>query len=74
MAVDTLGHLLAPRVTPADEQERDEVAVLAEAAQEVTGESVGLAYVDPGYTGEGPAADAAARASAWRSSTCPRRT
>ena len=35
-----------------NEQERDQVAVLAEAVQEVTGESVELAYVDQGYTGD----------------------
>jgi transposase len=52
MAVDTLGHLLALHVTPANEQERAQVGVLAEAVQEVTGESVELAYVDQGYTGE----------------------
>ena len=34
--------------------------MLAEAVQEVTGESVELAYVDQGYTGEAPAAAAAA--------------
>src|SRR3954451_6280786 len=49
---DTLGHLLAWHVTPADEQERAQVEVLAEAVQEVTGESVELAYVDQGYTGD----------------------
>ncbi len=59
MAVDTLGHLLALRVTPADEQERAQVAALAEAVQEATGNSVELAYVDQGYTGEGPAASSA---------------
>src|SRR5512135_3197625 len=59
MAVDTLGHLLALHVTPADEQDRDEVAVLAEAVQEVTGESVELAYVDQGDTGDDPDGDAA---------------
>src|SRR6201993_4208027 len=52
IAVDTLGHLLALHVTPANEQERAQVSVLAEAVQEVTGESVELAYVDQGYTGE----------------------
>ena len=51
-AVDTLGHLLALHVTPADVQDRDRVAALAEAVQEVTGDSVELAYVDQGYTGE----------------------
>jgi len=55
IAVDTLGHLLAMSVTPANEQERSQVAALAEAVQEVTGEHVELAYVDQGYTGEEPA-------------------
>lgn len=59
-AVDTLGHLLALHVTPANEQDRAQVAELAEAVQEATGESVGLAYVDQGYTGE-TAAEAAQR-------------
>jgi transposase len=59
MAVDTLGHLLALHVTPADEQDREQVAVLAEAVQQVTGESVELAYVDQGYTGDEPEGDAA---------------
>src|SRR4028118_1355393 len=49
-AVDTLGHLLALHVTPADEQDRPQVGELA-AVQEVTGEAVDLAYVDQGYTG-----------------------
>jgi len=61
MAVDTLGHLLALHVTPADEQERARVGALAEAVQEVTGESVELAYVDQGYTGEAAASAAADR-------------
>ena len=59
MAVDTLGNLLALHVTPADEQDRDQVAILSEAVQEVTGESVELAYVDQGYTGDDPDDDAA---------------
>jgi transposase len=59
MAVDTLGHLLALHVTPADEQDRDQVAVLAEAVQQATGESVELVYVDQGYTGDDPEGDAA---------------
>lgn len=52
MAVDTLGHLLALHVTPADVGDREEVGRLAEAVQDVTGENVTLAYVDQGYTGE----------------------
>ena len=46
MAVDTLGHLLALRVTAANEQERAQVAALAEEVQLATGQSVELAYVD----------------------------
>jgi transposase len=59
-AVDTLGHLLALHLSPADEQDREQVGELAEAVQEATGESVELAYVDQGYTGERPAAEAEA--------------
>ena len=60
VAVDTLGQLLALHVTPANVQERSQVARLAEAVQAATGESVTLAYVDSGYTGEGAAEAAAA--------------
>src|SRR5437588_3393760 len=60
VAVDTLGHLLALHVTPANEQDRAQVAELAEAVQEVTGDTVVLAFVDQGYTGDTPAADAEA--------------
>jgi transposase len=60
LAVDTLGHLLALHVTPANEQDRAQVAALAEAVQAVTGETVALAFVDQGYTGQRPAADAEA--------------
>ncbi len=56
--VDTLGHLLALHVTPADKQDRERVGELARAVQEATGESVELAYVDQGYTGERPATQA----------------
>ena len=51
-AVDTLGHLLALRVSPADEDDREEVRKLSEEIQQATGENVELAYVDQGYTGE----------------------
>jgi transposase len=53
-AVDTLGHLLAVRVTPANDQERAPVGALADAVQEATGQAVTLAYVDQGYTGKTP--------------------
>ncbi len=54
VAVDTLGQLLALRVTPANEQDRDQVAALAAQVQAVTGQSVEVAFVDQGYTGEQP--------------------
>ncbi len=59
MAVDTLGYLLALHVTPANEQERTQVAELAQQVQEATGDTVKAAFVDQGYTGE-DAAQAAA--------------
>ena len=59
LAVDTLGHLLALHVTPANEQDRAQVAHLCEDLQAATGESVEIAFVDQGYTGA-PAAEAAA--------------
>ena len=52
MVVDTLGHLLALHVTPADEQDQAQAAELAARIQEVTDRSVALAYVDQGDTGE----------------------
>lgn len=55
MAVDTLGHLLALHVTPADEQDRDQVGKLSREVQKITEKSVELAYVDQGYTGDRPA-------------------
>jgi transposase len=60
VAVDTLGHLLALKVTAANEQERAQVAELVEEVQAVTGAQVEVAYADQGYTGEEPAASAAA--------------
>jgi transposase len=58
-AVDTLGHLLALKVTAANEQDRAQVAELAQAVQETTGQNVQVAFVDQGYTGDPPAAAAA---------------
>ena len=58
-AVDTLGHLLALKVTAANEQDRAQVAALAAAVQTATGDHVQVAFVDQGYTGEQPASDAA---------------
>ena len=48
IAVDTLGHLLALKVTTADQGDREQVAALAEEVQQVTGSTVELAYVDQG--------------------------
>ena len=55
LAVDTLGHLIALHVTPANVDDRAEVGRLAEAIQDATGETVTLAYVHQGYTGDKPA-------------------
>jgi len=60
VAVDTLGNLLALRVTAANEQERAQVAELTAKLQEVTGGTVEVAFVDQGYTGEAAAEDATA--------------
>jgi transposase len=59
MAVDTLGHLLALHITPADQQDRSRVKQVAKDVQKATGKSVQLAFVDQGYTGEQPASNAA---------------
>lgn len=63
-AIDTLGDLLTLHATPANAQDRDQVAHLVAAVQEATGGTVDLAFVDfvdQGYTGEAPAAAAAAQ-------------
>jgi transposase len=60
IAVDTLGHLLALKVTPANEQDRAQVGDLVGQVQAATGENVKIAFVDQGYTGQEPAAEAAA--------------
>lgn len=54
MAVDTLGNLLAAHVTPASDQDRAQVSQMAQQVQEVTGQSVEVAFVDQGYTGDKP--------------------
>lgn len=59
MAVDTLGHLLALHVTPANEQDRAQVAQLTAQVQDITGDAIEVAFVDQGYTGDPPAQDAA---------------
>jgi transposase len=48
MAVDTLGHLLALHVTPANEQDRTQVAHLTEEIQAVTENSVEIAFTNQG--------------------------
>jgi transposase len=60
LAVDTMGHLLALHVTPANEQERTQVDELTAQVQEATGDHVEVAFVDQGYTGPEPAQAAAA--------------
>ena len=45
-------------MTPANEQERAQVKELAQAVQEMTQNSVEIAFVDQGYTGDNPKHDA----------------
>ena len=59
LAVDTLGYLLALHVTAANEQDRAQVDEMAKRIQAATGDSVEVAFVDQGYTGEQPAQAAA---------------
>jgi transposase len=59
MAVDTLGHLIALTVTPANEQERAQVDALCQQVQQATGDTVKLAWADQGYTGEQAKSEAA---------------
>lgn len=54
-AVDPLGNLLSLLVTSAHVQDRAQVGELAQAVQEATGQSVEIAFVDAGYTGDAPA-------------------
>jgi transposase len=58
VAVDTLGNLLALKVTAANEQERRQVEELAWQVQAVTDDHVEIAFVDQGYTGEDAAQQA----------------
>jgi transposase len=55
IAVDTMGHLLALHITPANVQDRAVVAEVAAATQAATGDHVQIAWVDQGYTGDAPA-------------------
>jgi transposase len=52
VAVDTLGHLLALKITPANEDDRTQVEALSQELQEATGENVEVAFVDQGYSGD----------------------
>jgi len=57
LAVVTLGQLLAVLVTPANEQDRVQVGALAEQILAATGDTLEIAFVDQGYTGDQPAAN-----------------
>ena len=60
VAVDTLGHLLAVAITPANEQERAQVGELCRQVQEATDQKVEVAFADQGYTGRETAEQAQA--------------
>jgi transposase len=52
LAVDTMGHLLALHVTPANADDRAEVGRLLNAAQEAVQGNLAVAFADAGYNGE----------------------
>ena len=52
ITVDTLGHLLALHVTPADQRDRTQVNCTTKAVPRATGRNVELACVEQGFTGE----------------------
>lgn len=58
LAVDTLGHLLALKVGPADQDDRTQVEALSAELQAATGDNVHIAYVDQGYSGDDAAQQA----------------
>ena len=67
MAVDTLGQLLAVHVTPANEQERAQMAELTRQVQQATGETVKVAFADQkGYTVKNPRSPRETRESIFR--------
>jgi transposase len=68
-AVDTLGHLLTAHVTPANEQDRAQVAELAGQVQAVTDGHVELALTRA-ILASGQPRRPRTRASAWRWSSC----
>jgi transposase len=72
MAVDTLGHLLALHVTPANADDRAEIGRMAKAIRDATDQSVEIAYVDQGTRAKSPPRRLASTASNSRSSSCPR--
>jgi transposase len=58
LPVNTLGYLLALKVTPANKQERNQVRDLAAKVQQVTGGQIKVAFMDQAYTAEQPKQDA----------------
>jgi hypothetical protein len=60
VAVDTLDQSAGVVVTPADGQDRAQVAALAEQLQAATGDMVEVAFADAGYGGDQAAQDAEA--------------
>jgi transposase len=74
LAVDTLGNLPVVVVTPANAHDWAQVVALAQRMQEIPGDAVAVAFVDQGYTGEHPAAEAAAHGSRLEVVTLPTAT
>lgn len=66
IAVDTLGHLLALKVTSAYPWNRTQVTAVIEQARQVIGHTVELAYVDQSYTGPATAKATENTPSRWK--------
>lgn len=73
VAVDTLGHLLAVHITPANEQKRAQVQALAQEIQHVTGRTVKLALPIKVTRAKRPHKPLATKASTCRVLSCRRR-
>lgn len=71
--ISRLGRLLAAHVTPANAQERVQVAQRCEEVQEATGETVKLAWANQGHTEEEPNRLASEHGIASKSVTRPGR-
>src|SRR5258708_14478550 len=72
MVVDTLGLVLALHGTPANKLERAQVGLLGQQVQDITGDSVEIAFVDQAIPVHKPTKLLLNMAFTWKSSNCRR--